>query len=81
MKRKCERGPPVDVYAYAIILWEMLAREVPWLKILKEEDCSPEDLRELILEGRRPDIPNECSKELEVNLLRMRRLIPIICRY
>ena len=43
---------PVDVYSYAVILWELLTRRVPY-----EGQCaSVWDLEEFILAGGRPSL-------------------------
>ena len=41
----------VDVYAFAIILWEIFQREVPWT------GYAPMEVRSMVLEGARPDVP------------------------
>lgn len=41
----------VDVYAFAIILWELFKREVPWA------GYAPMEVRTMVLEGERPDVP------------------------
>ena len=41
----------VDVYAFAIILWEIFQREVPW------SGYAPMEVRSMVLEGARPDVP------------------------
>ena len=41
----------VDVYAFAVILWELFTREVPWL------GYAPMEVRQMVLDGKRPDVP------------------------
>jgi len=41
----------VDVYAFSIILWELFKREVPWV------GYAPMEVRNMVLDGERPDIP------------------------
>ena len=41
-----------DVYAFGIIMWEVLTREVPW------KDSKPWEIVQLIKEGGRPTTPN-----------------------
>jgi serine/threonine protein kinase len=41
----------VDVYAYAIILYELFTREMPWTGYAAME------VRQMVLDGERPDVP------------------------
>ncbi|KCV67290.1 TKL protein kinase [Fonticula alba] len=45
-----EALPPADIYAAAILLWECLARSVPW------QGCSFRDIADQVAAGRRPDV-------------------------
>jgi serine/threonine protein kinase len=67
IKRRKERGSPMDVFSYGVILWQMITKESPWQKQMKEDDLNMEDLKELIVvEKERLEIPKECTKELKV---------------
>ena len=52
-------GPKVDVYSYAIVLWEMLTKEVPF------SDMLPYDIYDhVVTNGWRLAIPQDASPEL-----------------
>ncbi len=57
VKRVKQRGKPQDVYSYAMILWEMYVREVPWEKEILESGYTPEDIKELVKSRERVTIP------------------------
>jgi len=49
----------IDIYAFGIILWELIERKIPW------EGKSYSEIRECVLNGERPEIckENECSDD------------------
>ncbi|KAF5273823.1 hypothetical protein FQA39_LY00938 [Lamprigera yunnana] len=48
----------VDMYAYGLVLWEMLALQPPCVEALSDESLS-EDFNESIIFGKRPDLPDD----------------------
>jgi len=48
----------VDVYAFGIMLWEMLAKQVPF------DGAGPAEIRRRVLDGERPEMPLSCPKAL-----------------
>lgn len=52
-----------DIYAYSIILWELLTRNIPW------KDLSLEETEAAVLKGERPIVPVEDEDPLR-NVLR-----------
>lgn len=51
-------GPPVDVYSYGVVLWEIITREHPWSEFQHDHD-----LDEAVLTGQRPLIPMGCHRQ------------------
>ena len=49
--RKRAYGAPVDVFAFGVMLWETLLREVPW------DGFEPLRIRERVCDGERPTVP------------------------
>jgi serine/threonine protein kinase len=54
----------VDVYAFGVCLWEMLARLLPFA------ETPPGQLKEKIIAGGRPEIPLSCPKAM-ANLIKV----------
>jgi len=54
----------VDVYAFAIILWELFKREIPWV------GYAPMEVRQMVLDGERPDVPTMDCPFLARGLMR-----------
>jgi len=52
------RGAAVDIYAYGIILWELLCREHPWPDYTYTSDHEKD-----IISGVRPTIPTDCPDD------------------
>jgi len=48
----------VDVYAFGIMLWEFLAKQVPF------DGAGPAEIRDSVLAGERPEMPLSCPKTL-----------------
>jgi serine/threonine protein kinase len=44
-------GPPVDVYAFAMLLYEMVCHRMPF------QDLTVDQCTEAVTQGRRPDLP------------------------
>ena len=60
-----EYGPEVDVYSFAMILYELLTDEVPW------KDVRPETMmKNVLIDKIRPKLPRECPEALK-DLIRM----------
>lgn len=54
-----EGDPSVDVYSFAIVLWEIWAREVPWSEIDTTNSAGFwSDLKERVVAGHRPAYPH-----------------------
>lgn len=63
----------VDVYSYAMIMFEIICREIPF------EEEEPADVGRLILQGRRPDldaVPPDCPPLLRDLMIRSWALEP-----
>lgn len=60
-----EYGPEVDVYSFAMILYELLTDEVPW------KDVRPETMMKNVLVDKiRPKLPRDCPDSMK-DLIRM----------
>ncbi|XP_065186724.1 uncharacterized protein LOC135817461 isoform X1 [Sycon ciliatum] len=55
MLRKQPYGPSADVYSFAIVLWEIAARKVPY-----RDMPSLTSIMKYVLAGNRPAIPSDC---------------------
>ncbi|GBG74265.1 hypothetical protein CBR_g18676 [Chara braunii] len=68
MARELLAGKPynerVDVYSFGIVLWEMMAREVPFDGLDYADIC-----KKVVEEKKRPPIPLSCSRAI-ANLIR-----------
>ena len=49
------------MYSLAMIMWECLVRKEPW----KEMEFPVQVVMAVAVEGRRPEIPEDCPKKLE----------------
>jgi serine/threonine protein kinase len=49
-----------DVYSFAMVCYEILTGEVPFSSL-----GNPGDVKKLVLDGGRPELPRECPKELK----------------
>ena len=59
-------GPAVDVYSYAIIMWELITRKNPWDELPADSYLEFVSALESALEfGRRPEIPADFVSEHE----------------
>eukprot|EP00035_Acanthoeca_spectabilis_P016507 m.338069 g.338069 ORF g.338069 m.338069 type:complete len:111 (-) comp16533_c6_seq3:37-369(-) len=56
------QGPALDVYSYAIELWEIWARARPWDEVQEEGIQFSERLTELVNAGVRPQLPKACEE-------------------
>lgn len=56
-----EQGRKLDVYSYAIVLWEIWARTRPWDEIIEEEAQFQLTLCDLVISGQRPRLPTAVS--------------------
>jgi serine/threonine protein kinase len=54
-KRKAEYNRQTDIYSYAMVLWELASRKVPY-----EEAPSAELIMQWIKDGEQEDIPGDC---------------------
>ena len=61
VKRIKERSEKGDIFSFGVIAWELVTRKVPW----KEEGYTRDDVRELVINGERLEIPNNCPTELQ----------------
>ena len=51
-----EEETRADVFAFAICLWEILTREIPW------ENLAAEEIRQKVSQGERPPLPSPTSE-------------------
>jgi serine/threonine protein kinase len=65
-------GPPVDVYSFGILLWELATREPPWADLPAEELAFFDALNHALQSGERPLVPQdvESSHPLFVSVMR-----------
>ena len=60
-KRIKDRNEKGDVFSFGVIAWELIAKQTPW----KSSGMSADDIRELVVDGTRLEIPSECPLELK----------------
>lgn len=51
----------LDVYAFAIVLWEIWTRARPWDEIQEEGIQFSAKLTEVVNDGQRPQLPDGCE--------------------
>ncbi|MDF3055592.1 MAG: serine/threonine kinase [Gammaproteobacteria bacterium] len=54
-----------DMYAYAMVLWEIAARTIPFA------DADPSDIKAAIKDGERAEIPGDCPPPLKLLIERL----------
>ena len=59
IKRKNDRNEKGDVFAFGVIVWEVVTLQTPW------EGEEREDVREIVLEGNRLEIPEKTPPQLK----------------
>lgn len=59
------QGQALDVYSYAIVLWEIWARARPWDEVKEEGVQFSARLTELVNAGVRPELPTGCDNAPE----------------
>ncbi|KAL6058667.1 Myotubularin-like phosphatase domain [Balamuthia mandrillaris] len=59
-----EHTEKVDVYCYALILWELLTRKYPFSEF-RAEFATQQDFAQAIIGGLRPTIPSDCPSQWE----------------
>eukprot|EP01114_Cavostelium_apophysatum_P013037 TRINITY_DN3071_c0_g2_i1.p1 TRINITY_DN3071_c0_g2~~TRINITY_DN3071_c0_g2_i1.p1 ORF type:complete len:751 (-),score=188.52 TRINITY_DN3071_c0_g2_i1:59-2311(-) len=64
-KRFRERSAKMDVYSFGVVLWELLTREQPWKKEL-DEGLDVSDIPEMIRQGERLVLPEDCDEKIRV---------------
>eukprot|EP00035_Acanthoeca_spectabilis_P017699 m.371925 g.371925 ORF g.371925 m.371925 type:complete len:602 (+) comp16686_c1_seq8:1793-3598(+) len=62
---KDSQAPPLDVYSYAIVMWEIWARKTPWEEIEGKGDFFIIRLSDLVNAGTRPELPENCESAPE----------------
>ncbi|KAL6056556.1 Pleckstrin y domain, variant 2 [Balamuthia mandrillaris] len=50
-------SPSMDVFSFGMLLWEMLAREDPFLHLLQSNKHTPHEIRVMLIDGLRPTVP------------------------
>ena len=63
MEGSAKYGQPADVYSFAIVLWEILSRSLPWEDITTTGIRFRTELRETVASGGRPLIPVHCPTD------------------
>lgn len=62
-------GKPSDVYSYAIVLWEILTRSLPWEDLESASEIKfRQELRTRINNHERPQIPEGCTDSVKTLL-------------
>lgn len=56
-----EVGPKLDVYSFAIVLFEIWTRAQPWMELQCADAEFHNSLSELLKKGTRPQIPQGCE--------------------
>lgn len=56
-----DQGPSLDVYSYAIVLWEIWSRVLPWNEVKETGVRFVQRLRDLVDAGVRPQLPESCE--------------------
>ena len=56
-----ERNEKGDVFSFGVIVWELVAQEVPW----KSQNMTADDIKEAVLAGKRLTAPKKCSEMLK----------------
>ena len=83
-EKECIYGPFVDIYSFAMIMWEILSLRKPWAELHYSDD-----IINAVTSGRRPKIPQICRvPEMYVDLMQRcwsqdiakRPLIDVVCR-
>ena len=55
-RRKNERTEKGDVFAFGVIVWELVTRKIPWA----DEGYTLVDIAILVTSGERLEIPQDC---------------------
>ena len=53
--RKLERTEKGDIFSFAVILWELITREIPWKDLVDDDICDE------VISGKRLNIPQNCN--------------------
>ncbi len=54
------RSPKSDVFSYGVVVWEVITTEIPFAHIKGDFK-----IMQAICDGKRPEIPSDCSSELQ----------------
>jgi LIM domain kinase 1 len=60
-KLSAEQAPALDVYSFAVVLWEIWARVEPWAEVQGAGIKFRSTLAELVIAGGRPKLPANCE--------------------